>query len=135
MARDRVQHLGGHVRLEPTRALLDQAQAQVDVAEEPPLRRRQEERPAVELAGAAGVVQERRGEQDVCSQAWVELRCLAAERRDSHRVLEQASGPRMMGLLGRRQDAEARAEVGVLCGAGDEPRRPGCAISAARNSK
>src|SRR5438067_2492519 len=57
-------------------ALLDQAQAEVDVTEEPALVRDRERRAARQLDRTAGVVEERRGEQQVGPQARVQLRGL-----------------------------------------------------------
>ena len=78
---------------------------------------------------------ERGREQQVGAQARVELRGLAAERRDADRVLEQAARVGVVRLGGRE-----RAERGASCESSDEAahdRRasPACEISAARNSR
>ena len=91
MARDRVEELGEDGGIEVARAFLDHPEAEVDVSEESPLLRLPERRPAAELPDAAHVVQERRGEQEVVAQTRVELRRLAAQRRDPDRVLEEAA--------------------------------------------
>ena len=71
---DGVQNLGEDAAVEPVGALLDQAQAEVDVAEELALGGREEERAAVELADAPDIVEKRGGEKQVRAQARVELR-------------------------------------------------------------
>ncbi len=68
--RDRVQDLCEEGRVEPRRPLLDEAKPEMDVAEQLPLGGGEEERPAVQLAHAPGVVQERRGDNEVGAQAW-----------------------------------------------------------------
>lgn len=88
VARDRVQELRANFRLEPTRLLLDQAQAEMDVAEKLPLGGREKERTAIELAHPAGVVEEGRREEEVGTQARVYLGGFTAEAGDRHRVLE-----------------------------------------------
>jgi hypothetical protein len=60
-----VQNLGENGPVEPFGALLDQAQAEVDVSEELALGGREEERAAVELSHAPGIVKERRGEKEI----------------------------------------------------------------------
>ena len=105
MRRDRVQHLRRCV------VLLDQPQPEVDVAEQPTLVRRPERRPAPELAHAADVVEERGGEQEVAAQALMQLRELAADRRDADGVLEQPAGVRVMrsGVAGYSRSAATAA--------------------------
>ena len=73
VSRDGVQQLGPGRGLERLAPLLDQPQAEVDVAEQLPLGSRPEGRAAAELARAAHVVEERRGEEQVGAQAWMEL--------------------------------------------------------------
>src|SRR5262245_16330711 len=51
-----------------------------------------EGRPAPELADAPDVVEQCSGEEEIVAKPRVELRRLAGERRDAHRVLEQAAG-------------------------------------------
>ena len=92
VAGDAVEQLGARLAVEPVGALLDQAQPEMDVAEQPSLLGLAERRAAAELERAADVVQERGGEQEVGAEPRMELRGLAAERRDADRVLEQAAG-------------------------------------------
>ncbi len=73
MACDRVQQLGGHGRVEIARALFDHAQTEVDVTEQAALLRLPERGAALELADASDVVQERGGEQEIETEARVEL--------------------------------------------------------------
>jgi hypothetical protein len=77
----------------------------MDVAEKFPLAGWEKERPLVELAGAADVVQERGGEQDVGSEARMELRGLPAERGHRHRVLDESARVGVVRVGSRRQDA------------------------------
>ena len=91
MGGDRVQQLGADVALERARALLDHPQAEVDVTEQAALLRLPEPGPALELTDPADVVQEGGREQEIGSKPGMELRRLAAERRHSDRVLEQAA--------------------------------------------
>ena len=92
VARDRVEELGPRIRGKGAGALLDQPRAEVDVAEKPALGRLPEPRAGLELDGAADVVQEGCGEQQVGTEPWVQLAQLAADRRDADRVLEQPAG-------------------------------------------
>ena len=90
VAGDCMQELGQDGGVEVARAFLDQPEAEVDVSEESSLLRLPERRSGSELPDSAHVVQERRGEQEVVAQTRVELRSLAAQRRDSDRVLEES---------------------------------------------
>jgi hypothetical protein len=94
----RVEQLGEDGPGHPARAILDQAQAEMDMAEEFAFVRGQEERAAVELAGPADVVQERRGDEQVAAQAWVELCDIATDRRHRDGVLQEAPGIGMVAL-------------------------------------
>ena len=120
-----------------TRALLDQAKAEVDVAEKAPLGGWEEVvGPPSSSRGPTRVVEKPRREQEVGAQALVELCGLAAERGDADRVLEEAAGPRVVALLRGGQDAKAGAKVRTSATSpATNPRRPVWAISAARNSK
>ena len=75
------------------------------MSEQAPLLGLPERRAAPELDGAPDVVEERRGEEEVVAQARVELRRLAAERRDADRVLEQAARRSRGGRPRRRREA------------------------------
>jgi uncharacterized protein (DUF1015 family) len=109
-----VENLGQNLRFQSGGPLLDQPQAQMDMSQEASFGSWKEQRAAIELARPPGVVEERGREEEVGAEALVELRGLAAERGDPDRVLQQPSGPRVVVLLGGRQDAQARAKVGVL---------------------
>ena len=115
-----MEELGPDVVVEGLGPLLDQAKAQVDVAEELPLHGRQEERPAVELARPSGVVEERGCDEQVAPQASVELRGVAAERRDGDGVLEQAARVAVVSAGRGRKRAKSRAELRVADESGDE---------------
>jgi len=99
---DRVQKLCADGGLERRGAFFDQAQAEVDVSEQSPLLGRAKGRPARELDGASDVVQQRRRQQEVGAQPWMELSNLPADRRHADRVFEQASGVAVMSLDRRR---------------------------------
>ena len=88
---DRVQQLGARVRLDAGASLLDHAQAEVDVAEQPTLVGLPEGRAGGQLRDAADVVQQRRREQQVGAQPRMQLGRLATDRRHANRVLEQAA--------------------------------------------
>ena len=107
------------------------------MAEQASLLGRAERRAGSELARAADVVEERGGEQEVGAEARVELRSLAAERRDADRVLEQPAGVAVVAVgagRGKRpQSAAGPARRGRT--SRRRPARPGCVISAARNSR
>ena len=119
--RDRMQELGANRGVESGGSLLDQAQAEMDVTEQAPLLRRAKRRPAAELEGAADVVQERGGGEEVAAQARMELGRLAAERRDPDRVLEQPAGVAVVTVRSRGgQRAKRRADAVVA----ENPRRP-----------
>ena len=84
----------------------------------------------------AEVVEERRREQQVGAQPRMQLRRLAAQRRDADRVLEQAARVGVVPVLRRRQLAQARAQRSVRRRSASTTRRsPAWAISAARNSR
>ena len=108
VAGDRVQQLGAGCRVEPVGALLDQAQAEMDVAEQAPLLGEPVRRGGAELERAADVVQERGGEEQVGAESRMELRRLAAERGDADGVLEQAAGVAVVPVRGRGQPAQPR---------------------------
>src|SRR5262245_25724829 len=65
MGADRVEDFGEDGPVELPGALLDEAEAQVDVAEQLSLRGREEERAAVELAHTADVVEKRCRDEEV----------------------------------------------------------------------
>src|SRR5581483_4822184 len=93
-------------RVEPFGAFLDQPEPEMNMSEQPSLRRHRERRPAPELERPPDVVYERRGEQQVRAQPRMELRRLACERRDADRVLEQAAGVGVMVIRRRRVRAQ-----------------------------
>ena len=89
--------------------LLDQAHAEMHVAEQASLVGGRERRATAELARPADVVQQRGRQQQVGAQPRMQLRGLAAERRDADGVLEQPARVRVV-VVGRRR---VRAEVAV----------------------
>ena len=101
----------------------------MDVAEQAALVGRRERRPARQLERPARVVDERRREQQLAAQPRMELRRLAAERRDADRVLEQAAGVgvvvvRRRRVRGRGRGRRARARtVAARPGVRDLARR------------
>jgi hypothetical protein len=124
MARDGMQELRERGRIEVSAPLLDHAQSEVDVPEQPSLLGRAEGRPSPELADPADVVQERGGEQQVVPEPRVQLRGLAAERRDPDRVLEQAAGIAVMAVgAGGGQRAERPSHLGVADERADHGRQ------------
>jgi hypothetical protein len=110
MRRHCVQQFGSNCRLENDGTLFDQPQAEVYVPEEPSLIGLPERGASLELAGATDVMEQRRCNQEICPQARVQLRCLAAECRHPDRVLEQASRVRVMYLGRSRKLAEPFAQ-------------------------
>jgi len=88
MTRDRVQQLRTNLRRKPACLLLDETQAEMDMAEKLPLGGREKERTAIELAHPAGVVEEGRREEEVGTQARVYLGRFTAKAGDRHRVLK-----------------------------------------------
>jgi hypothetical protein len=91
VCRHGVQELREDGRVEVACALLDHPKAEVDVSQEPPFLGLAECRAAAELAYAPDVVEERGREEQVVSQALVQLGRFAAERGDSDGVLEEAA--------------------------------------------
>lgn len=82
--------------------------------------------PALELAGAPHVVQERRGEQQVRTQAWMKLRGLAAERGHTDRVLEQSPCISVVTVRSRGGESSKRgAHPGVAHERVDDRGEPG----------
>ena len=79
------------------------------MAEQPALLGRRERRAARELDRTPDIVDERRRQHELGAQPRMELRRLAAERRDADRVLEQAAGVGVV-VVGRRR---VGAEVAV----------------------
>jgi uncharacterized protein DUF1015 len=116
----RVEQLGEDVPGQPVRAILDHAQAEVDMAEELAFVRGQVERAAVELADPTDVVQERRGDEQVAAKALVELCDVATDRRHRDGVLQEAPGVGMMALGRRGQYPQSRAQLSVSREPSDE---------------
>ena len=96
----------------------------MDVSEKPPLSGRLEERPSPELLASPDVVQERGDEQEVAPQPGVELRHVAAERRDRDGVLEEPAGVPVVAVGRRGERAEARADLRVPDEAPGERAQP-----------
>ena len=103
------------------------------VAEQLALLGRREDGAAAELARAPDVVHERGGDQQIGAEPRMELRRLAAERRDADGVLEQPARVGMVAVGRRRQYERGGACVAAPC----SPRARSAAllISATRNSR
>jgi hypothetical protein len=110
---DRVQELDPNARLQWRRSLLDQAQAQVHVAEQFALVGRPEYGPTRQLDRTAHVVEQRGSKQEIGPKARMELRNLAADRRDADGVLEKASRVTVVAVESRRQCAQEPAQLVV----------------------
>jgi len=80
------------------------------VSKQPAFLGRPERRSATELERPPGVVEDRRGEEQVAAEACVHLRGFAAERCDGDGVLEQAAGVDVVRFRARRQFAKPRAK-------------------------
>jgi uncharacterized protein (DUF1015 family) len=99
-----MQQLRPHRRIERRGVRFDEAQPEVDVAEQLPLLGLREVRSGTELRRAA----------DVGAQPRVQLRSLAAERRDADGVLEQSAGVAVVAVRRRRQRAEQAPYLRVV---------------------
>ena len=123
---DRVQELGAHRGVETPRPLLHEPEPEVDVPEQPPLLRLTERGAALELPRPAHVVQKRGREQEIATEPRVQLRRLAAQRRDADRVLEQAAGVAVvtLGPCGR-EGPVGGSDQGVAEDGRDGGREPG----------
>ncbi len=112
---DRVQELGPGSPVERGRPLLEQSQAEVDVAEQAALRRLVVGRAGAELRGPADVVEKGRCQQEVGAKPRMQLGRLAADRRDSDCVLEQPARVAVVAVRRRRRErAERRSELWVV---------------------
>ncbi len=78
--------------------------------EQPALLGRPERRSATELERPSRIVEERRGDEQVAAEPGMNLRGLAAERRDGDGVLEEAAGVDVVCLRASGQLAEPRPE-------------------------
>ena len=108
------------------RALVDESNAELDVAEQRALGRRTERRAASELAHPSDVVEQGGGEEEVGAEPLVELRRLAAERRDPDRVLQQPAGIPVVAVRARGgQQAHPLADLAVVEHIADDGREPG----------
>ena len=91
---------------------------------------------AAELERAPDVVQQRGREQEVGAEPRVQLRRLAAERRDADRVLEQAARVAVVAVRAPRAAPRSRSRS---CSSSTKrpttAARPGCESSPARNSR
>ena len=117
--RDRMEQLGAHAGRDSLRVILDQAQAEMDVPKELALGRREEQRAAVELGDAAGVVEQRRRDQEIGAQARMNLSDVPADGGDGDRVLEEPARIGVMSVRCSGQDSQPCAKVCVR----DEPAR------------
>ena len=125
VTRDDVEELRAESGVEVVSASLDQTKAEVDVTEQRSLRRGEKKGAAAELDGAAGVVEESGGEEEVSAEPAVELARLATERGDADRVLEEAAAVAMVAVRRRRELAQARAEASVRKEARDDVAQAG----------
>ena len=101
---------------DPRRALAQQTQADLDVAEQPALRAALDRGAVGELARLADVVDDRRRDQEVRVEPRVAERELLRERRDGDRVLEQAAE---VGVVARARAGRA-AQLGAEARVGEE---------------
>ena len=92
-----------NVRLERGGAVLDQPQPQMDMPQQASLVGLSEARRRTELPDAAEVVQKRGGEEQIYTDARMQLRRLAADGRDPNRVLEQSPGIPVVSVGCRRE--------------------------------
>ena len=113
MGTNRVQELGSDPCFEWRSPLFDQAQAEVNVPEQAPLVRGTEDRPASQLERAADVVQDRCREQEIGAESRMELRDLAADRRDADGVLQEPAGVAVVAVDRRGKRAEPSTEAVV----------------------
>jgi uncharacterized protein (DUF1015 family) len=107
MRGDGVEELGAELRGERARMLLDQAQPELDVAEQAPFRGRREYRRRSQLERAPEIVSERGGEQQVGTQARMELAEIARDGGDADGVLEQPARVAVVAVHGRGKSAQA----------------------------
>lgn len=103
--------LGEDTPLQPAGVRLDQPDPELDVAEQATFLGRAERGPAAELQRPAGVVEQRRGKDEVAAETWVHLGRLAAERGDGDRVLEEAACVRVVCLGAGGKLAQTGAEA------------------------
>jgi uncharacterized protein (DUF1015 family) len=122
--RDGVKQLRLHRWIEVGGALLDHAQPEVDVPQQPPLLGLAKDGAAPQFAHAADVVQQRRRKEQVDAQPWMELRRLAAEGRHSDRVFEQPSRVAVVAVdPGCREVPVALADRSILEQRPDDGRK------------
>ena len=122
---DRVQQLRPKRGLELSRALVDESNPELDVAEQRALGRRTERRAASELAHPPDVVEQSGGEEEIGAEPLVELRRLAAERRDPDRVLQQPAGVAVVAVRARGgQVAHPLPDLAVVEHTADDGREP-----------
>ena len=126
MAGDRVEELRRASAARPARALLDETQAEVDVAEQTALVGLAEGRALRQLARPPDVVEERRCEQEVEAQTRDGAATSRGDRRHADRMLEQSAGVRVMALCGRKP-TQRRAQVRVPTNRPTMALSPGCA--------
>ena len=123
---DRVQQLRPKRGLELLRALVDKPHAELDVAEQCAFGRRTERRAATELAHPSDVVEQGGRQEEVGAEPLVELRRLAAECRDSDRVLQQPACVPVVAVRARGgQQAHSLADLAVVEHVADDGREPG----------
>jgi uncharacterized protein (DUF1015 family) len=101
MARDRVQELGENRRIEIARTLLRHPQPEVHVPEQAALLGLAEGGSASELSDAPDVVKQRCRQQEVVTEARMQLCRLAAQRGDADGVLEEAARIAVVAVAAR----------------------------------
>ena len=129
---DAVEQLGELSAGEPFGALFDQPQSEVHVPEQAALVGHRERRPASELDRAADVVHQRGREQQVAgagADAAAPSRGRASRRRPCARAGRRRTSDGRRALPGRRRGRGRRALPARFA------VRPGCEISATRNSR
>src|SRR5215207_11054236 len=90
---------------------LDDPRAELEVTEQPALLTQADLRAVGELLGAAEVVDDRRGDEDVAVEARVELARLECERRDRDGVLEQPAEVAVVPVARARRAPQRRTQL------------------------
>ncbi len=123
--RDGVEELRSQLGGEAPGAFFDEPKAEMDVPQEGALDRGGEERAGAELSRSAGVVEKRRRDEQVATQAPVELARLTADRRHGDRVLEETARIAVMAVRCRGKSPKPFAEPGLAGEGGHQLAEPG----------
>ena len=124
--RNCMQELGCNRALETCRSRFDQAQAKMDMPEEASLCGLAEGRAVPELDGAPDVVEERGCKKEIAAKTRMELRSLAAQGGDTHRVLEQPAGVAVVPVGTRGRECPIGGPQPVVGkDSGDDVGKPG----------